>query len=140
MVWRSSRGTPGFSACMRVDTQNQIIMEDIQASWEKHYDDDTMDLFVSQGTFDVDLLSDKIPSNELKKRLHLIRVEDVLQWGRLGWYSYLQRLEVDAWPQKILNLNVTGKNSRGQPRKIWNMHNKWNEYKEILTKTCTEPK
>jgi len=82
-----------------------------------------MDLFVSQGTFNVDL-SDKIPSNELKKRLHLIRVEDVLQWGRLGWYSYLQHLEVDAWPQKILNLNVTGKNSRGQPRKIWNMHNK----------------
>jgi len=28
-------------------------------------------------------LSDKIPSNELKGRLHIIGVEDTLQWGRL---------------------------------------------------------
>jgi len=64
-------------------------------------------------------LSVKVPSNELKERLHLIGVEDALQWERLRWYGH-QRMEADAWPRKILNLNVTRKNSRGRPRKTWN--------------------
>jgi len=37
-----------------------------------------------------------------------------------GGMTIFNAWKFDAWPRKILNLNVTGKKPRGRPRKTWN--------------------
>ena len=64
-------------------------------------------------------LTDRIPSNELRGRLHLSGVEDMLRWGRLRWFGHLQRMDDETWPKKILDFAIDGRNPRGRPRKSW---------------------
>ena len=64
-------------------------------------------------------LTDKIPSNELRGRLGLNNIEEMLQWGRLRWYGHVLRMSPDVWPRKVLDVKVEGRMPRGRPRKTW---------------------
>ena len=64
-------------------------------------------------------LRDKVPSEELRSRLRLCSIENVLRCGRLRWYGHVQRMDPDTYPRKVENIIVTGSNPRGCPRKTW---------------------
>ena len=64
-------------------------------------------------------LTDKIPSNELRDRMGLCSIQEILKCGRLRWYGHLQRMDPDMWPRKVLDMKVEGRNPRGRPRKTW---------------------
>ena len=60
----------------------------------------------------------KVPSEELRSRLGLESIENVLRCGRLRWYGHVQRMDPDTWPRKVDKTIVTGNNPMG-PRKTW---------------------
>ena len=64
-------------------------------------------------------LRDKVPSEELRSRLGLCSIENVLRYGRLRWYGHVQRMDPGTYPRKVENIIVTGSNPRGRPRKTW---------------------
>ena len=64
-------------------------------------------------------LRDKVPSEELKRRLGLGYIENSLRSGRLRWYGHAQRMDPDTWPRKVGKTIVTGNNPRDRPKKIW---------------------
>ena len=62
-------------------------------------------------------LTDKIISNELRSRLGLCSIENVLRREPLCCYSRLQCMDPDIWPRKFDKTIVTGSNPRGCPWK-----------------------
>ena len=64
-------------------------------------------------------LADRVSLRNLRSRLDLASIDDVLRWGRLRWFGHLQRMDIDTWPHKICTFNVVGANPRGRPRKRW---------------------
>ena len=64
-------------------------------------------------------LRDKVPSEELRSRLGLCSIENVLRCGCLRWYGHVQRMDPDTYPRKVENIIVSGSNPRGRPRKTW---------------------
>ena len=64
-------------------------------------------------------LADKIPSEELRMRLGLNSIDEMLHWGRLRWYGHLLRMTPDVWPRRVMDVKVGGKMPRGRPRKTW---------------------
>ena len=56
---------------------------------------------------------------ELRSRLGLCSIENVLRCGRLRWYGHVQRMDPDTYPRKVENIIVTGSNPRDRPRKTW---------------------
>ena len=64
-------------------------------------------------------LRDKVPSEELRSRLGLCSIENVLRCGHLRWYGHVQRMDPETYPRKVENIIATGSNPRGRPRKTW---------------------
>ena len=64
-------------------------------------------------------LADRDPLNELRSRLGLSSIENVLRWNRLRWFGHLQRMNVNSWPRKIETFDAPGSYPRGRPRKRW---------------------
>ena len=64
-------------------------------------------------------LAYKISSDDLRSRLGLCSIENVLRHGNLCWYGHLQCMDPDTWPRNVDNTIVTGGNPRGHPRKTW---------------------
>ncbi|XP_057312797.1 uncharacterized protein LOC130654265 [Hydractinia symbiolongicarpus] len=64
-------------------------------------------------------LRDKKSSDELRSRLSIRRIKDVIQVRRLNWLGYLERMEEDNWVRKCRDLIVPGAKPRGRPRKTW---------------------
>ena len=62
-------------------------------------------------------LSDRLSSDTLLAKLHLIPLEDVLRSGRLRWYGHVTRSK--AWINKVTKLNIQGNVPRGRPKKTW---------------------
>ena len=52
------------------------------------------------------VVRDKIPSVELRRRLGIEGVVEVMRWGRLRWFGHVERKEVDDWMSACRNLEV----------------------------------
>ena len=64
-------------------------------------------------------LADRLPLTDLRQRLNLDSISDVLRWSRLRWFGHLHRMDDDTWPKKVTNINVNGAQPRGRPKKRW---------------------
>ena len=62
---------------------------------------------------------DRDPLDELRSRLGLASIDNVLRWNRLRWFGHLQRMNVDSWPRKIESFAAPGSYPPGRPRKRW---------------------
>ena len=51
-------------------------------------------------------LRDKVSTLELRRRLGIERVVEVMRWGRLRWFGRVERKEVDDWVSACGNLEV----------------------------------
>ena len=56
--------------------------------------------------------------SELRARLGIPSLEDIMRQGRLRWFGHVKRLDENQWQNKILSLNVDGKYV-GRPKKRW---------------------
>ena len=41
-------------------------------------------------------LADRVPTAQLRDRLGIHQLEDVVRWRRLRWYGHVQRMEEDS--------------------------------------------
>ena len=64
-------------------------------------------------------MRDKVPTVELRRRLGIKGVVEVIRRGRLRWFGHVERKEVDDWVSACGNLEVAGSRGRGRPRMIW---------------------
>ena len=64
-------------------------------------------------------LRDKVPTVELRRRLRIESVVEVMRRGRLRWFGHAERKEVDDWVSTCRNLEVAGSRGRGRPRMTW---------------------
>ena len=64
-------------------------------------------------------LRDKIPSEELRRKLGIVKITDIVRRGRLRWYGHLQRKEDSDWVKGITRLEVPGRRPAGRPSKSW---------------------
>ena len=64
-------------------------------------------------------LRDKVPTVELRRRLGVDGVVEVMRRGRLRWFGYVERKEVDDWVSACRNLEVAGSRGTGRPRMTW---------------------
>ena len=62
---------------------------------------------------------DKIPSEELRRKLGIVKITDIVRRGRLRWYGHLQRKEDSDWVKGITRLEVPGRRPAGRPSKSW---------------------
>ena len=58
-------------------------------------------------------LRDKVPTVELRRRLGIEGVAEVMRRGRLRWFGHVERKEVDDWVSACRNLEMTGSRGRG---------------------------
>ena len=65
------------------------------------------------------VVRDKIPSVELRRRLGIEGVVEVMKQGRLWWFGHVKRKEVNDWVSTCRNLEVTGNRGRGRPKMTW---------------------
>ena len=56
---------------------------------------------------------------ELRRRLGIEDVVEVMSRGRLRWFEHVERKEVDDWARACRNLEVAGSRGRGRPRMTW---------------------
>ena len=64
-------------------------------------------------------LKDRCKSEELRKRLDIEEVADVVRKSRLRWFGHLERKEEGDWVSDCRNMVVPGKAGKGRPRKRW---------------------
>ena len=61
-------------------------------------------------------LRDKVPTVELRRRLGIEGVVEVMRWRRLRWFGHVERKEVDDWVSACRNFEVAGSRGRGRPK------------------------
>ena len=61
-------------------------------------------------------LKERISSEELRQRLDLEGVKDVIRRGRLRWYGHVMRKQDEDWVKKCISMEVDGKKPRGRPK------------------------
>jgi len=64
-------------------------------------------------------LRDEVPMVELRRRLGIEGVVEVMRRGRLRWFGHVERKEVDDWMSVCRNLEVAGSRGKGRPRMTW---------------------
>lgn len=64
-------------------------------------------------------LKDRCRSDELRKRLDIEDVADVVRKSRLGWFGHLERKDDRDWVSACRNMDVPGNAGKGRPRKRW---------------------
>ena len=62
---------------------------------------------------------DRVPTVELRRRLGIEGVVEVMRRDRLRWFGHVKRKEVDDWVSACRNLEVVGNRGRGRPRMTW---------------------
>ena len=63
-------------------------------------------------------LKDRCKSEELRKRLDIEDVADVVRKSRLGWFGHLERKHEGDWVSACRNMVVPGYAGKGRPRLI----------------------
>ena len=64
-------------------------------------------------------LKDKVPTVELRRRLGIEGVVEVMRRGRLRWFGHVEQKEMDDWVSACRNLEVVGSRGRGRPKMTW---------------------
>ena len=64
-------------------------------------------------------LKERISSEELRQRLDVEGVMDVIRRGRLRWYGHVMRKQDEDWVKKCISMEVDGKKPRGRPKFTW---------------------
>ena len=64
-------------------------------------------------------LKDRYRSDELRKRLDIEDVADVVRKNRLGWFGHLERKDDRDWVSACRNMAVPGNAGKGRRRKRW---------------------
>ena len=62
-------------------------------------------------------LKDRCKSEELRKRLDIEDVADVVRKSRLRWFSHVERKEGGDWVSACRKMDVPGNAGKGRPRK-----------------------
>ena len=63
-------------------------------------------------------LMDKISSDELRNRLKIPDIGEMLRRARLRWFGHVMRKDDNDWVKRCMNLTVEGTAPRGQ-KKTW---------------------
>ena len=61
-------------------------------------------------------LRDKVPTVELRSRLGIEGVVQVMRHGRLRWFGHVERKVDGNWMSACRNFEVAGSRGRGRPR------------------------
>jgi len=64
-------------------------------------------------------LKDRKSSEELRKRLGVVSVSDIVRQGRLRWFGHVERKTAEDWVSACRSMTVTGERGRGRGRKTW---------------------
>src|SRR5664279_5613014 len=64
-------------------------------------------------------LKDRNSSEELRERLGIVSVSDIVRQGRLRWFGHVERKDTDDWVSACRNIDVEGKRGKGRGRKTW---------------------
>ena len=65
-------------------------------------------------------LKDRCKSEELRKRLDIEDVADVVRKSRLGWFCHMERKDAGDWVSACRNMTILGNAGKGRPKKGWN--------------------
>jgi Reverse transcriptase (RNA-dependent DNA polymerase) len=63
-------------------------------------------------------LKKRLPTEELRRRLNIDCVSDVVRRGRLRWFGHVERKDSE-WVKKCMDFKVDGCVGRGRPKKTW---------------------
>ena len=66
-------------------------------------------------------LKDRKPNVELKDRLGIESISEVVHTGRLRWFGHVERMGVGSCVKTCVNTNVNGRRARGHLRKTWDV-------------------
>ena len=58
-------------------------------------------------------------TDNLRERLHLMDIEDLLRWNRLRLAGHRHRQDDSSWTKKIMSLDIDGPTPCGRPRLRW---------------------
>ena len=64
-------------------------------------------------------LRDRKTSAELRQKMGVEAIADVVRRGRLRWFGHVVRKEENDWVKKVMSLNVEGTRPSGRPKKTW---------------------
>ena len=56
-------------------------------------------------------------SEEIRNRLGIVSVSDMMRQGRLRWFGHIEHKDVDDWVSTHRNMAVSGERGRGGDRK-----------------------
>ena len=58
-------------------------------------------------------------SEEIRNRLGIVSVSDLVRQGRLRWFGHVERKDTDDWVSACRNMALSGERGRGSGRKTW---------------------
>ena len=64
-------------------------------------------------------LRDRKTSAELRQKMGVEAIADVVRRGRLRWYGHVVRKEENDWVKKVMSFNVEGTRPSGWSKKAW---------------------
>ena len=64
-------------------------------------------------------MKERISSEELRQRLDVEGIMDVIRRGRLRRYGHVMRKQDEDWVKKCISMEVDGKKPRGRPKLTW---------------------
>ena len=66
-------------------------------------------------------LKDRKSNVELRDRLGIESMSEVMCRGRLRWFGRVERMWSGSCARRYINMNVNGRRARGLPRKTWDV-------------------
>ena len=64
-------------------------------------------------------LREKKTSAELRQKMGVEAIVDVVRRGRLRWYGHVVRKKENDWVKKVMSINLEGTRPSGRPKKTW---------------------
>ena len=64
-------------------------------------------------------LKDRVPIEELRRRLDIESILELVRRARLRWFGHVERKERDDWVSACRNVVVEGDKGKGRGRKTW---------------------
>ena len=64
-------------------------------------------------------LRDRVPTDELRGRLNIESISELVRRARLRWFGHVERKEQGDWVSECRNVVVEGNKPRGRGRKTW---------------------
>ena len=66
-----------------------------------------------------DVLVDRVSTDVLQGRLYVdVKIEDIIQ-SHLQWYGHVIHRDINSQIREVMELEITVKRKKGQPRKSW---------------------